>query len=53
MLTVPSDNNEGTVSANAARNAAYGGGSPAFLKIIHDWREQNDLEGLDLKYFER
>lgn len=41
-------NNEGTPSLRAARNAAYGGGSPAFLKILEDWREKDDLEGLDV-----
>jgi len=45
-------NNEGTPSMSAAKNAAYGGGSPAFLKILTDWRESGKMEGLDLKYNE-
>lgn len=45
-------NNEGTPSLSGARNAAYGGGSPAFLKILEDWRAQGDMAGLDLKYFD-
>jgi cyclohexanone monooxygenase len=45
-------NNEGTPSKSGARNGAYGGGSPAFIKILQDWRAKDDLEGLDLQYFE-
>lgn len=45
-------NNEGTPSLSAAKNAAYGGGSPAFLKILEDWRTKGEMEGLDLKYFD-
>lgn len=44
-------NNEGSVSNTAGRNASYGGGSPAFLKILEDWRAKGDLEGLDVQYF--
>jgi cation diffusion facilitator CzcD-associated flavoprotein CzcO len=42
-------NNEGKPSSVAARNAAYGGGSPAFLKILEDWRMDGELEGLDIR----
>ncbi|KAK3704517.1 hypothetical protein LTR37_013800 [Vermiconidia calcicola] len=45
-------NNEGTPSASAAQSAAYGGGSPAFLKILEDWRAKGDFEGLDVTHFE-
>lgn len=45
-------NNEGTPSKSGARNAAYGGGSPAFIKILQNWRAKDDLEGLDVKYFD-
>ncbi|KAK3055853.1 hypothetical protein LTR09_003087 [Extremus antarcticus] len=45
-------NNEGTPSASAAQNAAYGGGSPAFLKILEDWRAKDDFSGLDAQKFE-
>jgi hypothetical protein len=43
-------NNEGQPSLKAARNANYGFGSPAFLKILTDWRKADDLAGLDIKY---
>jgi cyclohexanone monooxygenase len=43
-------NNEGKPSMSAARNATYGHGSPAFLKILRDWRAEGNLAGLDLKY---
>jgi cyclohexanone monooxygenase len=43
-------NNEGKPSMSAARNATYGHGSPAFLKILKDWRADGQLAGLDLKY---
>jgi hypothetical protein len=46
-------NNEGKPSMTAARNATYGGGSPAFLKILTDWRKANDLKGLDVRSFDR
>lgn len=44
-------NNEGKPSMKMARNAQYGAGAPAFLKIIREWREADQLEGLDLKYY--
>ncbi|KAF2118741.1 hypothetical protein BDV96DRAFT_568410 [Lophiotrema nucula] len=43
-------NNEGKPSTTAARNATYGQGSPAFLKILTGWRKDNKLAGLDLKH---
>jgi cyclohexanone monooxygenase len=43
-------NNEGKPSISAARNATYGFGSPAFIKILTEWRNANDLAGLDVKY---
>lgn len=43
-------NNEGKPSMSAARNATYGFGSPAFIKILTEWRNANDLAGLDVKY---
>lgn len=46
-------NNEGKASMSAARNATYGYGSQAFIKILEAWREKGDLAGLDLKHFER
>lgn len=44
-------NNEGKASEFGARNATYGFGSPAFIKILNDWREAGDFAGLDVKYF--
>jgi cyclohexanone monooxygenase len=46
-------NNEGMQSESAARNATYGYGSQAFMKILEAWREKGDLGGLELKYFEQ
>jgi cyclohexanone monooxygenase len=46
-------NNEGKPSAVAARNATYGYGSQAFIKILEEWREKGDLGGLDVKYFDK
>lgn len=46
-------NNEGKPSKFGARNATYGFGSPAFIKILTEWREAGDLAGLDAKYFLR
>lgn len=34
----------------AARNATYAFGSPAFIKILTDWRAENKLAGLDIVY---
>jgi len=45
-------NNEGSASKNGGKNASYGGGSPAFIKILEDWRAEGNMAGLDLKYFE-
>ncbi|KAF1918054.1 hypothetical protein BDU57DRAFT_446546 [Ampelomyces quisqualis] len=43
-------NNEGKSSMRAARNGTYAHGSPAFIKILTEWRDANDLAGLDIKY---
>lgn len=43
-------NNEGTAIEGAARNGAYGAGSPAFLKILEEWRGKGDFEGLEFVY---
>lgn len=42
-------NNEGKPSDIAIRNGFYGGGSPAFIKILEDWRAKGDLPGLELQ----
>ncbi|KAF2094109.1 cyclohexanone 1,2-monooxygenase [Rhizodiscina lignyota] len=43
-------NDEGRPNPKRAQSASYGGGSPAFLKILEEWREKGDMEGLDLTY---
>jgi hypothetical protein len=47
-------NNEG-LEANeiTAKGATYGAGSPAFFKLLREWREKGDLEGLDLTFAEQ
>ena len=42
-------NNEGKPSEVAIRNGFYGGGSPAFIKILEDWRAKGGLPGLELQ----
>jgi cyclohexanone monooxygenase len=41
-------NDEGRVRERSRRNAWYGGGSPAFFKLIADWRDAGTLEGMDI-----
>jgi len=41
-------NNEGRPAERGARNGFYGGGSPAFIRLLEDWRARGDLAGLDL-----
>jgi len=41
-------NNEGKPSALAARNGPYGAGSIAFMNLLKEWREADDLQGLEL-----
>ncbi|KAL4891708.1 hypothetical protein BDV59DRAFT_194143 [Aspergillus ambiguus] len=42
-------NNEGDVdNLKARRNVTYGAGSPAFFKVLRDWREDDKFEGLEL-----
>lgn len=43
-------NSEGKPTMSAARNATYAFGSPAFIKILTDWRNENKLAGLDIVY---
>ena len=43
-------NNEGKASESAKRNATYGYGSPAFIKILTDWREEGGMKGVDATY---
>jgi cation diffusion facilitator CzcD-associated flavoprotein CzcO len=41
-------NNEGRPAERGARNGFYGAGSPAFFRVLEAWREQGDLDGLEL-----
>jgi cyclohexanone monooxygenase len=41
-------NNEGNVSVLSAQNGFYGAGSEAFFKLMKDWREAGQLDGLEL-----
>ena len=42
-------NNEGKLSDRAAQNGFFGGGSPAFFRLLADWRAAEDLAGLELR----
>jgi cyclohexanone monooxygenase len=41
-------NNEGAVRAMTNRNASYGAGPVAFVKVLEDWRAEGQMSGLDL-----
>jgi cyclohexanone monooxygenase len=41
-------NNEGRPSELGARNGFYGGGSPAFIRLLEDWRARGELACLEL-----
>ena len=41
-------NNEGEMSGRAARDARYGLGAPAFIKLLKEWREEGTLAGIEL-----
>ena len=41
-------NNEGKPAELSARNAFYGAGSPAFIRLLEEWRARGDLAGLEL-----
>ena len=41
-------NNEGKPSERGARNGFYGAGPVAFVKVLEDWRQKGDLDGLEL-----
>ena len=42
-------NNEGKPNPLAIRNAPYGKGPVAYVKVLEDWRAAGDLAGLELK----
>lgn len=41
-------NNEGRETAKASRNAGHGAGALEFIRLLKEWREKGDLEGLEL-----
>jgi len=41
-------NNEGKTSEQSAQNGFYGGGSIEFFRILEEWRDAGELEGLTL-----
>lgn len=41
-------NNEGQPEKRSLQNANYGAGSPAFFKVLEDWRAEGLLKGLEL-----
>ena len=41
-------NNEGRESSSADRNAPFGAGPIAFIKLLREWREAGDFAGLEL-----
>jgi cyclohexanone monooxygenase len=42
-------NNEGRPGERSGQNGFYGGGSPAYFKILEEWRAKGDLDGLELR----
>ena len=42
-------NNEGKPAERTVRNGSYGAGSPAFIRVLEQWRENDRLEGLELQ----
>jgi cyclohexanone monooxygenase len=42
-------NNEGRPAERTVRNGSYGAGSPAFIRVLERWRENDRLEGLELR----
>ncbi|MBI4935922.1 MAG: NAD(P)/FAD-dependent oxidoreductase [Actinobacteria bacterium] len=42
-------NNEGRPADRTVRNGSYGAGSPAFIRVLEQWRENDRLEGLELQ----
>jgi len=41
-------NNEGNVRVMSNRNASYGAGPVAFVKVLEDWRAAGEMPGLDV-----
>nr|POE56870.1 neopentalenolactone d synthase [Quercus suber] len=45
-------NSEGKTTLRTARNASYAGGALEFMRIIREWRERDELEGLEVTGWE-
>ncbi|KAH7088005.1 phenylacetone monooxygenase [Paraphoma chrysanthemicola] len=43
-------NDEGAPGEKTARNSPYGGNPATFLQIAKDWRDENKLEGVSVRY---
>jgi cyclohexanone monooxygenase len=41
-------NNEGKPAARSARDVSYGAGSPAFIRVLEEWRAAGALAGLEV-----
>ena len=41
-------NNEGKPAARSLQSGSYGGGPVAFVKVLERWREQGELDGLEV-----
>jgi cyclohexanone monooxygenase len=41
-------NNEGNPASRSLKNAPYGAGPVAFVKVLEDWRAEGSLAGLEL-----
>jgi cation diffusion facilitator CzcD-associated flavoprotein CzcO len=41
-------NNEGRPADRTVRNGSYGAGSPAFIRVLEQWRAAGDFDGLEL-----
>jgi cyclohexanone monooxygenase len=42
-------NNEGRPADRTVRNGSYGAGSPAFIRVLEQWRANDRLDGLELQ----
>ena len=42
-------NNEGKPGERRGQDGFYGGGSPEYFKLLHDWRATGELPGLELR----
>jgi cyclohexanone monooxygenase len=41
-------NNEGKLSERAAQNGFFGGGSIEFFRVLHEWRTEGGMKGLEV-----